>query len=383
MPFSYKFPIINNISDVLPAIEGCDDFVVADRSDYIIINYLLMAQDTFPPVVDYNSAVRREARGITFDKKTGNIIRRPYSKFFNVNEREETLEENIDLSLPHVILEKLDGSMISSFIINDEIIWATKMASEDFHLAVKKFVDDKPQYEKFARHCINIGFTPIFEWCSRENRIVLDYGEDNLILTAVRDMISGEFVSYENLQYYSEVHGIPIVRAFDPAKDINVLVEYTRGLEDLEGFVIRFDDGSMTKLKCDWYIRIHKAKDALSREYAVINAWLNNELDDLLAVLPENDKKVVNEQVTRFHDLMNGVIDRTWEVAQYALDNHIDRKTFALEVAPKYPKYVSSFIFGSWNELSLETISYAVLHHCIKNSVRNVNYEKMLEEFSK
>ena len=98
---NYEFPTIRNISDVLPAIEGRDEFVVAEKDGYTVINYNVMMADTF----DCN--IRRECRGIIFGSKTGDIIRRPFHKFFNVNEREETQDHVVDLSRPHAILDKL------------------------------------------------------------------------------------------------------------------------------------------------------------------------------------------------------------------------------------------------------------------------------------
>ena len=36
---NYKFPYIKNISDVLPAIAGRDEFTVAEKEGYTVINY--------------------------------------------------------------------------------------------------------------------------------------------------------------------------------------------------------------------------------------------------------------------------------------------------------------------------------------------------------
>ena len=127
---NYEFPLIRNISDVLPAIAGRDEFVVAEKEGYTVINYNVMFADTFPDVdsgrttisgeriQNFDAAIRRECRGIIFDTATGEILRRPFHKFFNVNERDETQDHRVDLSRPHAILEKLDGSMIAPFIVN-------------------------------------------------------------------------------------------------------------------------------------------------------------------------------------------------------------------------------------------------------------------------
>lgn len=189
----YQFPSILTIDDVLPHIEGRTEFVVADRGDHIIINYAVAFADTFAPVASVGDAIRRECRGLIFRKSDGKIIRRPFHKFFNVGEKEETQPDVIKAVLDDCSsLEKLDGSMISPFIVDEAIIWGTKMSAVDFHIIVKDFVENSAiPYEQFTRYCIGENLTPIFEWVSPNNRIVIPYKEDMLILTAVRDMTTG------------------------------------------------------------------------------------------------------------------------------------------------------------------------------------------------
>ena len=108
----YKFPEIRTIGDVLPAIAGRDEFVVAERDFGTVINYLVAMPDTFKMEGpdDVIGAIRRECRGLIFDTE-GNIMSRPYHKFFNVNEKEETQSHRLDLTRAHTVMDKLDGSM--------------------------------------------------------------------------------------------------------------------------------------------------------------------------------------------------------------------------------------------------------------------------------
>lgn len=196
----YQFPTITHLSDVLPHVEGRDDFVVAVKDGYTVINYILQTSDTFrPDLTDRGNLIRRECRGLIFDNETGVLIRRPFHKFFNVGEREETL--TLDLTQPHQILVKLDGSMIAPFKTSDgRLRWGTKMVAESFETAVSNFVErSNIDYEGFARDVISSGCTPIFEWMSRDNRIVIDYGaEPKLTLLAIRNMITGVYQSLEH-----------------------------------------------------------------------------------------------------------------------------------------------------------------------------------------
>jgi len=219
---NYEFPTIRNISDVLPAIEGRDEFVVAVKEGYTVINYNVMMADTF----DCN--IRRECRGIIFDTATGDIIRRPFHKFFNVNEREETQDHVVDLSQSHAILEKLDGSMIAPFVVDDQLIWGTKMGATEVAEPVEDFVLLNENYSQFARFIIRRGYTPIFEWCSRKQRIVLDYKEDQLILTAIRDLTTGRYMSLDLVMNTADLYFIPTVRQFEPQSDMKSFIEYVR-----------------------------------------------------------------------------------------------------------------------------------------------------------
>ena len=193
----YNFPVINHINDVLPVVEGHKEFVVAVRESFTIINYVVMTPDTFPPVTDEASAIRRECRGITFCNETGKVISRPAHKFFNVSEREETSIQNIDISEDHIILDKLDGSFIRPFRTNDGIMRVgTKMGETDVAALAKPFFD-RPEYKEMAEWCADKDMTPVFEFCSRKNRVVLDYGsEDQMTLLFIRHNISGEYIKY-------------------------------------------------------------------------------------------------------------------------------------------------------------------------------------------
>ncbi len=382
---NYEFPLINNISDVLPAIEGRDEFVVAEKEGYTVINYNVMMADTFPDIVDdlggWNitadkaneiAAIRRELRGIIFDSLTGDIIRRPFHKFFNVNERDETQDHRIDLSQPHAILEKLDGSMIAPFIVNGEMIWGTKMGATDVAKPVEEFVKNNPHYLSFANWMLSMNLTPIFEWCSRKQRIVLDYKEDQLILTAIRHLHDGHYVNRESMIGFAEDGGnIPVVRAFDPQTDMKAFLEYVRDLEDLEGFVVRFDDGHMLKLKCHWYIQIHKAKEAILQDRNIVELILEEHLDDVKAHLPAEDR----DRLTQFESDVNrgvrDIVNRVVNILHGLSVTGTDRKTFALDIAPEFDNFIRPILFKNFDLAPLDANAVIKIAADVRNTIRN------------
>ncbi len=377
---NYEFPLIRNISDVLPAIEGRDEFVVAEKEGYTVINYNVMMADTFPDVEEDEegwlsvAAVRRECRGIIFDSKTGDIIRRPFHKFFNVNEREETQDHVVDLSRPHAILEKLDGSMIAPFIVDGKMIWGTKMGATDVAKPVEEFVARNPEYVRFAEEAIANGWTPIFEWCSRKQRIVLDYFDDQLVLTGLRYMNTGVYALHDNLVELGKAFSIPVVRAFEPQTDMKAFLEYVRDLEDLEGFVVRFDDGHMLKLKSHWYLQIHKAKEAILQDRNIVELILEEHLDDIKAHLPAEDRDRLTQFESDFNTEVGAVVVKIAGIL-YDVVGKMDRKMFALDVAPNLDPYIRPIAFKNFEGYSLEKL-FDDVHNTIRNNLtKTVKYE--------
>lgn len=195
---NYEFPKIEHINDVIPHIKNYSEFIISDKNDYKAINYVVSKQETFSSADiknDIGAQIRRECRGLIFDKN-GKIVRRSYQKFFNINEKDETQSNKIDLTQNHIILEKLDGSMITPIYINDGFRFTTKMGITDTSINSEKWVLTKSNYIDFVNQVYFRNFTPIFEWCSRSNRIVIDYPEDRLVLTGIRNTLTGKYTSY-------------------------------------------------------------------------------------------------------------------------------------------------------------------------------------------
>jgi RNA ligase len=180
---NYDFPQIKTIDDVLPHISGREEFRVMEKEGYNVINYAVVFEETF--LWDSNdpvgSAIRRECRGMIFNQD-GELISRPYAKFFNIGEKEETQLNKVNLYESHIVLEKLDGSMIRPIPTAEGFNLATKAGVTEISQQAEVFISDKPHYAKFIHSMFDGKLTPIFEWVSRKNRIVVDYENDNLIL---------------------------------------------------------------------------------------------------------------------------------------------------------------------------------------------------------
>jgi T4 RnlA family RNA ligase len=396
---NYLFPKIMHINDVLPAIKDCPEFIVAEKDGYQVVNYVVMAPETFPPVYratstanwysdgndfDRDAAIRRECRGLVFDLH-GKLINRRYHKFFNVNEREETLIADIDWSQPHSILEKLDGSMVSPCYVNGTIRWMTKMGITDTSMEAEVFVATHPDYTEMANYYLSHDMTPVFEWCSNKNRIVLDYPEDRLILTAIRNNHNGSYVDHFTLVDIAARYGINVVKAWDSTMDYApvTLTAMIREAEGTEGVVVRFWDGHMVKIKSDWYVKIHKVKSLLSQERDVVSLILNNALDDLMPVLSKEDVEKINLFAGR---VLLRIDQSSRDLADdvYSYSSAMDRKTFAIEHAPKIDSLYRGMIFQFWDKECNSSLTYkAIVDMILKHCSNNQSYAKVKETFLK
>jgi len=372
MTLHYEFPINITLAEVREVIKDDHNFIIVEKDSYTVVNYVRMGSDTFPPVIDRASAIRRELRGLIFDTETGEVISRPYHKFFNYGERADVTDLNITES--HRFLEKLDGSMIRPIPIRGHIRWGTKMGVTEVSMQAEVFVANNPQYQKAAEYMINIGMTPIFEWCSRQQRIVVDYPKDQLILTAVRSNFTGRYLNHTALSSFASFFDIPVVscvESHDASKTFEENTESVRKWEDREGIVIRFDDGHMVKVKADTYISLHRAKSMLENERDVVGLIIDEKTDDLMPLLSDNDKKkLVDFQDAVWKDIYDFWGNINSELMLIAASG-ISRKNFAIKTQDSEPT-MRGLIFKVWDKkeegISLDMVKQNVYIHLSSNT---------------
>jgi RNA ligase len=350
---THKFPIIKRIEDVLPAIVGRDEFFVAERDGFIVINYTVAYDTSFEidetDLMDnYGDMIptgimRRECRGIIF-YPDGTIMSRPFVKFHNIGEREDTRIENIDMTRDHIIMEKMDGSMIRPMFVDGKVRLGTKMGITDVAVEAEGVVSDS-QLEwmgiMMLQHC-----TPLFEYVSPENRIVLEYDAADLVLLAVRNNITGDYMDITLLDPNDFFTVVPTYGSVSGTLDDYVAQQRTA--EGREGFIIQFDDGQMVKGKNDWYVRIHRVKDKIRTDRHVLALLLENELDDVYPVLMDADYDRVKQYEADFHTRLEEITARiTNDAAQAVLQANGDRKLLATVILPNsvIPKEDWKFVF--------------------------------------
>jgi RNA ligase len=221
--------------------------------------------------------------------------------------------------------------------------YGTKMGVTDVAKPVEEFANAKPEYERFNVFCEAAGVTPIYEWCSRKQRIVIDYPEDTLTLIAMRENFSGKYTKYDALVWYAELYDIPVVKAYEGSvESMTALIDYTKDLKDFEGFVVRFEDGQMCKVKAEDYLRKHKTKEAIQLEKNVIELLVTEKADDVKSFMDPEDLERFEEFERKF---WKGVLLTQVTLSTLYQDAEkrgltVDQRTFAVEFVQKLePKY--------------------------------------------
>lgn len=330
---------ITNIRQLLPLVERRPEFVVIDKGEYTVLDYVYQDRDTF------DEPLLMECRGIKFDRD-GLIIARPFRKFFNYGEQ----GSDLPIHRPHIITEKLDGSMIHPVMLDRKLFLHTRKGHTDVaKKAERHILSAEGDYSGLCRAAIKKNFTPIFEYVGPDNRIVLRYDEPRLVLLAMRHMIEGDLLSYTDLKHWGTNFGVPVVQLpvgiGATLTDVAAFVQHTRELEDAEGYVVYFDDGYMVKVKAEDYVMKHRALDDMSSKRKVVALCCQGFADDVLPVLSEEDKA---ELIDLNHDLMNEVNVLSLTAEALAEQWKDDRKTFALEVKPNLkPSWLSGVVFAA------------------------------------
>jgi RNA ligase len=217
------------------------------RLPLTIYNYMASCQ-----FENYWTPVTTQCRGLILDD-AGNIVARPFKKFFNLNTsfRPETHEANLPKEQPEVY-DKLDGSLGILWFYEGEYGVATRgsFESQQSKWATKTFNE---RYLPFWQHRGEAAYaTYLFEIIFNANKIVVDYPFEDLVLLAVVNNLDGSEWPYEHLK---PLWPWRVVERFD--KTLSQCVAEQK--QNSEGYILFYRDaGLRVKVKFAEYMRLHK-----------------------------------------------------------------------------------------------------------------------------
>ena len=258
-------------------------------------NYFICGWDDFEnPLTDKPEVDAFDMRGTTFVfDENGKLWKRFFMlpKFFNINQVEATQYDKLKDKEILDAVSKEDGSLVAFMMLPNKRLFAKTIGSfvSEQSQNAYKFLYNDDEKVKFVKTVLLTGFTPLFEYVSGPNRIVLKYAKEDLRFLGLRDNSNAEWIPASNLRNKEK---IPFnTPEFEENATLDDLMERAKIEENKEGWVIRFSD-MMVKQKTSWYFKLHGLRtENIFREDYVIKNYLEETLDDLVSQLdPKEDE---------------------------------------------------------------------------------------------
>ena len=292
-------------------------------------------------------AVALMCRGLVTDDM-GNIVARPFKKFFNIEEGKHNPTPDFD------VYEKMDGSLIIIFWYDGGWVVASRgsFTSEQAVGASKIFFDE-------LDHNFSIGITYLFEFTAHWNRIVVDYGEKpNLTLLGAIRTDDGDEASWEILKGIGDGAKCDVVKKYGGISDYSTL----KGMigNNAEGFVIRFSNGDRMKIKGEEYLRLHRIMTGVSTTSVWDMLANGGNMEEILKDVPDEFydkiKEVVGDIAVRFDNIRTDYIKYFTDIV-FKIGRE-DRRRFA-EEARRYNH--SSILFAMLDEKDINPIIWKIV----------------------
>lgn len=227
------------------------------------------------------------------------VVARPFSKFHNFNTSyiPETMEENLPKEIPLVTM-KLDGSLGILYLWADEWYVATRgsFASEQAVWATAWY----HEHMKSNPASWPADVTPVFEIIYSENRIVVTYEFEGLVLLGMIDNETGQELPRSDVEMWGAINNLRVVEKFDKSLADCVM----ENVPNEEGYVLTYPStGLKIKIKMVEYVRLHRILTGLNpkaiwellakKQDSAVYSWLED------AKMPESFKAWLSGWVTR------------------------------------------------------------------------------------
>lgn len=311
---------------------------VLDDQTYRIFNYRLASY------TDFLLPAALECRGHMFNITVEDrpiVVCLPMQKFFNANENLMTTD--LDFSNAKSIMDKRDDSLISTYIHKGDVALKTKGSlTSDQAIAGTKWLNLVPALKKELYDYTLTSFTVNLEWTAPDNRIVLNYKEPSLRILNIRSMIDGAYLDKEDIKKTAPMmYGLWVDLENEHLDDMDTFVNDIVNHTHKEGYVIQFDNGSLVKIKTEWYMIRHRVKDSINYDKHLIEAIVTESIDDVMSLFHDDQDTLdrINSMVAKVVPSFNHLM----ETIEKFYDDHKDddRKTYAIASKELPDGYIS------------------------------------------
>lgn len=306
------------------------------RGDLVVLCYTHAAQ--------YNntwSDVEMVCRGLILNWRTGEVVARPFDRFYNWGQGGRRAERGAYIE---TVTEKMDGSLGILYRRDGKYQIATK-GSFDSEQAIwaSNWLRFKHSLRGASDDVIPDELTFLFEIIYPENRIVVPYGDRReLTLLAVRNRFTGEYLPfYPDMLEYADRFGFGLPRTYHFNSMTDLLEARERLTVGQEGWVIEFSNGERFKIKGDSYLEAHRMLSGATFK-RVLDWVASGQYEAQIAGVPDEYLEQVKAWKAEIDQEVEKIEHAAWTTMQewneYSLPfcDVVTRKDFALWVREGY-----------------------------------------------
>lgn len=351
--------------DSIEKLQGLVRDGVTDFKEYGHVRTFFNEEKTligfdYTPEAEYEGTwnyFERISRGLVLEVETGEIVARPYDKFFNLGQHNAYPNSKIKY-----VMDKADGSL--------GIIFNYKGAT--YVNTRGSFASDQAKWatEYCRRNGLKAdsGFTLLCEIIYPDNRIVVNYdGWEGLILHGCRVNSTGEYISLDALTaaFQNEISAgvVRVIEVFqiETLTAAKMFVDTLCGTE-AEGVVVLDEDGERFKIKGEDYLRLHRLVTDVTpkRVWEIMCAGNYDEHKDQIP-----DEFI--DEVEGYRKEIQDWVDKHTQEAKILVERSpkdVTQKEFALWVNQQEPMYrpylfqqrqgrdVSNFFLPLWKKMT-------------------------------
>jgi len=279
----------------------------------------------------------RTCRGLIWNKDTGDVIARPFAKFFNWGEPSCPMIEPDEWVK---VWDKLDGSL--------GILYDTPggpaVATKNSFTSPQALHATQVLRERYTAFQLPEGETLLVEIVYPGNRVVLDYKDvDDLFLIGVVNNDTGRSMTVPG---YGNPFTQPKLLGTGPF--LEMADHFTTNTRpNAEGVVIHAVHRDIrVKVKQEDYLELHKIATGLNKKALWTLLSQGKGIDEILSDIPEELHDwafpILQDICTKFTDLDLLIADSWWVVKSNAW--HLDRRKLAQKMSES-PKWLQKAIW--------------------------------------
>ena len=345
-------------------------------------------------IFHYWDDVTLNARGIVFDKATGEIVARPFYKFFNYEElingagaRTDILDKmeacgfKFDRTESFRVMDKLDGSLGIMFYDKYAGSWRVKTGGA--------FGSDQAVWaNEWAKKNITSGLDTSLTYCYE---IIYDadvhpisYDFEGMVLLGAIDTATGEEVSLEQLRQIAVEQKVRLADIIE-FKSFDEAISYAKNLSKTkEGVVVTFKNGFKVKIKGHEFLALQKQFHAITKEMIWENYdcenWLHPYTAEFLASIPEEMKEMhdyAEELDKKISEATYVARSTAYRVYKMIKDANLQRRDAFTLITSCFEKYNPRLVGPAMKVYSLleqgKTDRYISSPECVSSIVKLVH----------